>query len=164
MAWNAARSVGTQACRTLFKWELCVPEKYIVKVNTFTYSRWGLGPPRKSIPSAPVSELNPGRSWEPTELVEVSCTYSGSLRNWLCLKNTAERWQPEACIQAFAKVASEATGFFFSCEWKLPKAKDFKLFVWQSVFHVRFCKCFTEMRGLMLLSSCSTEMLKFVRI
>lgn len=113
MAWNAARSVGTQACRTLFKWGFCVPEKYIVKVNTFTYSRWGLGPPRKSIPSAPVSELNPGRSWEPTELVEVSCTYSGSLRNWLCLKNTAERWQPEACIQAFTKVASEATGLFF---------------------------------------------------
>lgn len=53
---------------------------------------------KAAIPSALAYGLNPGRSWNPAKLIEVSCTYSGSFRSWLCLKNTAERWQPETCI------------------------------------------------------------------
>lgn len=92
MAQNAAWSVGIQACRTLFKWG------FLMLTHSHTQDEDQAILEKTAIPSASIYGLNPGRSWNPAELVEVSCTYLGSLRSWLCLKNTAERSQPETCI------------------------------------------------------------------
>lgn len=101
-----------------------------VKVHTSTYSRQGSGhPTEKALPSTLVYGLNPRRSQEPAELVKVSCRYSVSLRTWLCLKNIAERWHPEACIH-YSCLWSRWIIFYFFYEQELPKVKDLKL-VWQ---------------------------------
>lgn len=85
MAWNDVRSVGTQAYRTLLKWGvLRLIDSYIQDEDQAILEK-------AAIPSALAYGLNPGRSWNLAKLIEVSCTYSGSFRSWLCLKNSAER-------------------------------------------------------------------------